>query len=33
MEPATRQRLAAFYGPHNKRLYTLLGRDLGWTSG
>lgn len=27
----TRQRLAAFYAPHNERLYRLLGRDLEWS--
>jgi hypothetical protein len=29
--PATaRARLVRFFRPHNKRLYDLLGRDLGW---
>lgn len=26
----TRQRLAAYFRPHNERLYEYLGRDLGW---
>ncbi len=30
MDPATRQRLEAFFEPHNRRLYDYLGRDLGW---
>lgn len=30
MSPATRERLAAFYRPHNQRLYEALGMDLGW---
>jgi hypothetical protein len=30
MDPAIRAELAAFYAPHNARLYALLGRDLGW---
>ena len=28
--PATKDRLAAYYRPHNAALYELLGRDLGW---
>ena len=28
--PATRERLQEFYAPYNQRLYSLLGRDLGW---
>ncbi len=28
---ALRNRLVRFYAPHNQRLYTLLGRDLGWS--
>ena len=30
MDPGLRQRLAEFFEPHNRRLYDLLGRDLGW---
>jgi hypothetical protein len=30
MAPETRQRLAAYFSPHNQRLYELLGWDLGW---
>jgi hypothetical protein len=30
MPDGLRQRLAAFYRPHNERLYDLLGRDFGW---
>jgi hypothetical protein len=30
MNPATRRRLEAYFAPHNRRLYALLGRDLGW---
>jgi len=30
MEPATRQRLEAFFEPHNQRLYEYLGVDFGW---
>jgi hypothetical protein len=30
MESATRDRLKAFFAPHNQRLYALIGRDLGW---
>lgn len=30
MDPATRSRLEAYFRPHNRRLYELLGRDLGW---
>jgi len=30
LEPALRQRLAAWFAPHNRALYELLGRDLGW---
>jgi len=28
--PALRGRLAEFFRPHNRRLYDLLGQDLGW---
>jgi hypothetical protein len=30
MSSATRQRLEAYFEPHNKRLYEYLGVDLGW---
>jgi hypothetical protein len=30
MEPETRARLAADFADSNRRLYELLGRDLGW---
>jgi sulfotransferase family protein len=30
MEPGTRERLAAEFEEPNRRLYELLGRDLGW---
>jgi hypothetical protein len=30
MDPATRERLAAEFEEPNRRLYKLLGRDLGW---
>jgi Sulfotransferase domain len=30
MDPATRQRLEAYFGPHNQRLYEYLGVDFGW---
>jgi hypothetical protein len=30
MKPETRQRLAAYFAPHNRRLYDLLEWDLGW---
>lgn len=30
MDPALRQRLEVFFGPHNRRLYDYLGRDFGW---
>jgi hypothetical protein len=31
MKPETRARLSAYYAEPNRRLYQLLGRDLGWT--
>jgi hypothetical protein len=31
MEPATRRRLAERFAEPNRRLYELLGRDLGWS--
>jgi hypothetical protein len=31
MEPATRSQLAERFAEPNRRLYELLGRDLGWT--
>jgi hypothetical protein len=30
MEAATRERLVAYFEPHNRRLYEFLGIDLGW---
>lgn len=30
MDSATRERLAAYFEPHNRRLYKVLGTDLGW---
>ena len=30
MDPTTRRRLEEYFGPHNRRLYDLLGKDLGW---
>ena len=30
LQPAERQLLTAYYEPHNKQLYTLIGRDMGW---
>jgi hypothetical protein len=30
MPPHVREQLAAYFAPHNQRLYQLLGRDLGW---
>lgn len=33
LEPDLEQRLRRFYAPHNKRLYELIGRDLGWDAG
>lgn len=30
MDPATRQRLEAFFEPYNQRLYKYLGVDFGW---
>jgi hypothetical protein len=31
LAPDTRRQLAAFFAPHNQRLYELLGRDLQWS--
>jgi Sulfotransferase domain len=31
MEAGTRERLVAFFAPHNERLYGLLGVDFGWS--
>ena len=28
--PETRERLAAYYAPHNRALAELLGEDYGW---
>lgn len=33
MAPETRRRLAETFSEPNRRLYELLGRDLGWTRG
>ena len=33
LRPAERAKLAAFYAPHNRELYALLGRDFGWERG
>lgn len=33
MEHTTRAKLAAFFAPHNRRLFKLLGRNLNWTAG
>ena len=30
MDPVTRERLRERFAPHNRRLYSLLGRDFGW---
>lgn len=30
LDPETRRRLVEYFRPHNRRLYDLLGRDLGW---
>ena len=30
MDPATRQRLEAYFEPYNQRLYEYLGVDFGW---
>jgi hypothetical protein len=30
MQAATRERLAAYFAPHNEKLYQLLGQNLGW---
>lgn len=30
IDPALRQTLAAYYAPHNQRLYELIGADFGW---
>lgn len=32
LDPLTAARLAAFYRPHNERLYRLLDHDFGWTA-
>jgi hypothetical protein len=31
MDPEMRSRLEDYFAPHNRRLYELLGRDLGWS--
>ena len=30
MPPEMRKKLTEFYAPHNRQLYSLIGRDLGW---
>ena len=30
LAPATRERLRAYYEPHNQALWELLGEDFGW---
>ena len=30
LQPAERKKLQGWYAPHNKELYTLIGRDFGW---
>lgn len=30
MDVTTRRRLDEYFGPHNERLYDMLGRDMGW---
>jgi hypothetical protein len=30
MNSCTRQRLEAYFEPHNRRLYEILGVDFGW---
>jgi hypothetical protein len=30
IDPATRERLAAYYAPYNRELAELLGEDYGW---
>ena len=30
MDHAVKARLTAYFAPHNRRLYDLLGRDLEW---
>lgn len=30
MDPETKRKLEEYFGPHNKRLYDYLGRELGW---
>jgi hypothetical protein len=32
MRPETRRRLADTFAEPNRRLYALLGRDMGWTA-
>lgn len=31
LDPALRERLVAYFAPHNERLYAFLGRDMGWS--
>ena len=30
LQPTERKKLGAYFAPHNKELYTLVGRDFGW---
>jgi hypothetical protein len=30
MKPETREKLQAYFEPHNRRLYEYLGTDFGW---
>ena len=30
LRPTERAKLNAFYAPHNRELYRLIGRDFGW---
>jgi hypothetical protein len=31
IDPALRERLVAYFAPHNARLYEFVGRDFGWS--
>jgi hypothetical protein len=33
LDPEVAARLRAFFEPYNKRLYEVIGRDLGWGTG
>lgn len=30
MDPALRERLSAYFAPHNRHLYEMIGRNMGW---